>query len=982
MKIFFFLSFELLLSSLILTNAQTNYIQFVDPFIGTGKNGHTFPGATLPFGMVQLSPDTDNEGWDWCSGYHYSDSSIMGFSHTHLSGTGIGDYGDILFMPATGELKIEPGSKSNSEEGYRSKFSHKNENAEPGYYSVMLDDYNIFAELTATSRAGFHRYNFPGGDGHLIIDLRHGIQDKCTDAQINIESENTVSGYRRSVGWAKDQIIYFYAEFSKPISSYKIFSENKSDSILRSFNNSEIVAALNFSFNKSEGLLVKVGISSVSIEGAKDNLETEIPDWDFDKIKLKASEIWNDQLSKIEVEGGSLKYKRIFYTALYHSCIAPNLFMDIDRKYRGSDNAIHTADDFENYTVFSLWDTFRAAHPLFTIIEQARTNDFINTFLRKYEEGGILPVWELAGNETYTMIGYHSIPVIVDAYVKNIRGYDAQKLFSAMKQSAMLDHFGLQYYKQYGYIPANKDYESVSKTLEYSYDDWCISTMANLLGKKEDFLEFNTRAQFYKNIFDPSTGFMRPKRNGDWAKTFDPYSVSGDFTEANAFQYTFFVPQDINGLIKFYGGNENFIKKLDELFNATGNLTGREQADITGLIGQYAHGNEPSHHMAYLYSFAGAQWKTAEKVREIFNLYDDTPEGLSGNEDCGQMSAWYVMSAMGFYSVTPGSDIYLLGSPLFDKVTIHLENGKHFELIAENNSSSDKYINSLEMNGVEYNKSFIRHYDIVQGSNLRIQMSSSLNKSIFNVTTSFPVSEIIENKILPLPVIESESMAFNDLQTITIHSFNPSDIIYYSVSKDSIQNNFILYEKPFEINASCYVKAFVTNNDIKSMTAIAEFIKLSHKWSIAINRPYSNRYTAGGDNALIDQIRDSNSYGSGNWQGYEGNDLDVIIDLKEKLNVQSVSINCLQDINSWIFFPEYVEVYFSNDNNNFEFAGKVSTKISQKQEGSLIQEFKLDDLKISAKFVKIIAKNLGVCPEWHKGAGGKCWVFADEIIVK
>ena len=489
MKTFFLLSFELLLSSIIFTYAQTNYIQFVDPFIGTGKNGHTFPGATLPFGMVQLSPDTDIEGWDWCSGYHYSDSSIMGFSHTHLSGTGIGDYGDVLFMPATGEIKIEPGSKSNPDEGYRSRFSHKSETAGPGYYSVMLDDYDIFVELTATSRAGFHRYNFPG-DGHLIIDLRHGIQDKCTDAEINIESETIVSGYRRSVGWAKDQIVYFYAEFSKPISSYKIFSENKSDSILKSLRNSEVVAALNFSFKKNEELLIKVGISSVSIEGAKNNLRVEIPDWDFDKIKLKASEIWNNQLSKIEVESRSLKHKRIFYTALYHSCIAPNLFMDVDRKYRGADNAIHTADDFENYTVFSLWDTFRAEHPLFTIIEQARTNDFINTFLHKYEEGGILPVWELAGNETYTMIGYHSIPVIVDAYVKNIRGYDAQKLFSAMKQSAMLDHFGLQYYKQYGYIPANKDYESVSKTLEYSYDDWCISTLAILLGKKEDFLKY------------------------------------------------------------------------------------------------------------------------------------------------------------------------------------------------------------------------------------------------------------------------------------------------------------------------------------------------------------------------------------------------------------------------------------------------------------------------------------------------------------
>lgn len=982
MRLILLISFEFLLLSLTITNAQTSYTNFVDPFIGTSKNGHTFPGATVPFGMVQLSPDTDNEGWDWCSGYHYSDSSIMGFSHTHLSGTGIGDYGDILFMPTTGKIKIEPGSKSSPDEGYRSRFSHQNENAEPGYYSVLLEDYNIFAELTATSRTGFHRYTFPGGESHLIIDLRHGIQDRCTDASINIENENTISGYRRSVGWAKDQIIYFYAELSKPISSFKIFSGSESDLITSSFTHNEMVVVLNFIFSEKEKLLVKIGISSVSIEGAKQNLKTEIPDWNFEAIKLAASESWNNQLSKIEVEGGTLKQKRIFYTALYHSCISPNLFMDVDGKYRGADGEIHLANGFENYTVFSLWDTFRAAHPLFTIIEQARTNDFINTFLHKYEEGEILPVWELAGNETYTMIGYHSIPVIVDAYVKNIRGYDIHKLYSAMKHSAMQYHFGLQYYRQYGYIPANKDYESVSKTLEYAYDDWCISTMANLLGKKEDFLSFNKRAQFYKNIFDVSTGFMRPKRNGNWAVPFDPYYVSGDYTEANAFQYTFFVPQDINGLIKLYGGDEIFIHKLDELFSTSRNITGRQQADITGLIGQYAHGNEPSHHMAYLYSFAGAQWKTAGKVREIFNLYDDTPEGLSGNEDCGQMSAWYVMSAIGFYAVTPGSDIYLLGSPLFNEVTIHLENGNHFKLTSENNSVGNKFIGSIDMNGVEYNKSFIRHADIISGNTLHIRMSSTPNEMLFKENISRPVSEISEDEILPLPVIQYESMTFNSKQVITIYSLNTSDKIYYSISKNSVEVNFILYEKPFEINESCYIKSFATNNTSKSMIAVAEFIKLSHNWNITINKPYSKRYTAGGDNALIDEMHGSNSYGTGNWQGYERDDLEVILDFNEQKELHSVAINFLQDINAWIFFPEYVEVYFSDDNRNYYLAGKILNQIPNKQEGSVLQEFKLDALNISARFIKVRAKNLGVCPEWHKGAGGNCWVFADEIIIK
>ncbi len=636
-----------------------NLIDYVNPFIGTGGHGHTYPGATMPFGMMQLSPDTRLDGWDGCSGYHYSDEYIYGFSHTHLSGTGVSDYGDVLLMP-TNETNFNNGSDGKS--GYRAHFTHENETASPGFYKVLLDGTNIEVELTVSKRSGIHHYTFPKNSKQIVIlDLEH--RDKVLSSAIDIISKTEVSGHRNSEAWAKDQRLFYNIEFSRPYKSITILDEKTEGE--------KVKAAFEFDASEGNELEIKVALSAVDEAGAKKNLEAEIGDKSFQQIKNEAETVWEKQLEKIEIESQNQNGKTIFYTALYHTMLAPNLYQDVDGRYRGMDLEIHQSNDFENYTVFSLWDTYRAAHPLYTIIEKERTADFINSLLAKYDEGGILPIWPLAANYTWCMVGYHAVPVIADAYLKGIRGFDAEKALQAMKHSAMQDKFGLKSYKEFGFIPVEEESESVSKTLEYAYDDWTIAQMAKAMGKTEDYEVFSERAQNYKNVFDPETKFMRGRFRNTWFAPFDPYEVNFNYTEANSWQYSFYTPQDISGLINLMGGKAEFENQLDKLFTAKNETSGREQADITGLIGQYAHGNEPSHHMAYLYNFVNKPAKTQEKVHQIVNeMYQNAPDGISGNEDCGQMSAWYVFSAMGFYPVTPASNQYIIGTPLFEKATI------------------------------------------------------------------------------------------------------------------------------------------------------------------------------------------------------------------------------------------------------------------------------------------------------------------------
>ncbi|MEZ5084005.1 MAG: GH92 family glycosyl hydrolase, partial [Bacteroidales bacterium] len=798
---------------------------YVNPFIGTDAHGHTYPGASLPFGMVQLSPDTRLEGWDGCSGYHYSDSIVFGFSHTALSGTGVPDYSDILFMPTTGKVLLNNGAE-NDDEGYASRFSHNNEEAKVGYYKTTLDDYSIDVELTASKRVGFHKYTFPADQqNNVIIDLDH--RDKVVDSWIRVVNDHEIEGFRRSTAWANDQHIYFVAVFSSPVADFGLALNEEITG--KDFIQGENVKGY-FSFEElaQQELLVKVGLSAVSAEGARKNLEAEIPHWDFEKVKIQAKNEWNKELSKIQVKGGSDEQKITFYTALYHAFLVPNLFQDVDGQFRGRDLEIHQTKDFDYYTVFSLWDTFRGEHPLFTLTQQKRTIDFINTMITQYEQGGRLPVWELAANETECMIGYHSIPVIVDAYMKGIRGFDAEKAFEAMKHSAELDHFGLSSYKENGYIPADDESESVSKTLEYAYDDWCIAIMAKELGKLDDYEKYLKRAQSYKNLFDPSTGFMRAKMNGRWFEPFDPKEVNFNYTEANSWQYSFFVPQDINGLVNLLGGREVLISRLDQLFSEASKTTGREQSDITGLIGQYAHGNEPSHHMAYLYNYLGQPWKTQQRTRQIMNeLYSHKADGLCGNEDCGQMSAWYVLSAMGFSSVTPGDVNYTIGSPLFDEVKLNHENGKSFTIIARNNSPENMYIQSASLNGITYTKSYISHFEILNSGELIFEMGNKSNENWGTNEADLPVSEIKDFIITPVPFVNSGKRTFIDTTTVSLESLTEDGTIFYTLDNSIPASQSIKYTEPFILNESAQLKAFVQKEGSPTSAILsAEFYKI------------------------------------------------------------------------------------------------------------------------------------------------------------
>ena len=950
--------------------AQQDLTRYVDPFIGTAGHGHTFPGATRPFGMVQLSPDTRLTGWDGCSGYHYSDSIIYGFSHTHLSGTGISDYGDILLMPSVGEVFLNALNNGSPDKGYASRFQHRYEKASPGYYSVRLDDDDIFAELTATPRAGLHRYSFPASSqANIILDLAH--RDKVLDSGLRVTGRGTISGWRRSEGWAKNQIVYFTMEFSHPFVSYGIAIDDKLVPGLQEARGRNIKAYFRFNTRVAQQVLVKVGISAVDINGAWLNLAAELGHKSFEQVRGEAAAAWNTELNKIVVSGGTKAQLTNFYTALYHAMTVPNLFADVDGRYRGRDQKIHTAENFSNYTVFSLWDTFRAAHPLYAIIDQKRTRDFIKTFLVQYEQGGRLPVWELAANETDTMIGYHAVSVIADAAAKGIDGFDLEKAFAAMKHSAELkQHRGLGYYIDNGFIAMEDERESVSKVLEYAYDDWCIAQVARILGRTDDYKRYLARAQSYKNVFDPVSGFMRPRSNGGWVEPFDPREVTFAFTEANSWQYTFFVPQDVSGLIRLMSGRRKFVSKLDQLFAAESRTTGREQVDITGLIGQYAHGNEPSHHMAYLYNYAGEPWKTQFRVRQIMDqFYKPTPDGLIGNEDCGQMSAWYVLSAAGFYPVTPGSTIYVIGSPLFPEVRFRLENGKTFVVRADGVSDKAVYVQSATLNGKPYLKSYLEHRDLMAGGELVFRMGSQPNRRWGRGLGNEPVAEIAGLEVIPVLVINAASKAFRNNQQVSIRSLASDALVYYTT--DGSEPNFrsTRFVKPFVINRDTVVKArAIDRHGNRSFVVTANFHRIPHDWTITLLSSYSSQYPGGGDSALIDGIRGTTNWSSGAWQGYWEKDLVATTDLGKLERVSKVGAGFLQDKGSWIWFPRRVEIELSVDGKTFT---PVASIASEQTDETSIRDFVQTITPQNARFVRLRALN----------SGKNTWIFADEILL-
>lgn len=938
-----------------------DFAKHVNPFIGTGGHGHTFPGATVPYGMVQLSPDTRIDGsWDGCGGYHYSDNLIYGFSHTHLNGTGVSDYGDIMLMPIMGEPSFD-------NKIYSSTFSHANEKASAGFYSVKLDKHNIDVRLTSSTRVGFHEYTFnKAGQANIILDLNH--RDKLLYGEIRIVNPTTIEILRRSEAWARDQYVYARIEFNKPLKLNKISADSTNTN--NDYFGKNVALSFSKQVKKGEKILVKVALSPTSYEGAKLN-SSEIKHWDFEKAHKAAIALWNKELSKIEVTSNDKDKLAIFYTALYHTMMQPNIAQDLDGKYRGRDNQIHTAEGFDYYTVFSLWDTFRGAHPLYTLIDKKRTSDYINTFIKQYEQGGRLPVWELASNETDCMIGYHSVSVIADAMAKGITGFDYEKAFEASKASAMRDVLGLDAYKKNGFISMDDEHESVSKTLEYAYDDWCIAQMAQILNKKEDYHYFMKRSQNWKNIFDWETGFMRSKKNGGWDKPFDPREVNNNFTEGNSWQYSFFVPQDIEGMIQAYGGPEKFEAKLDALFNAESKTTGREQVDVTGLIGQYAHGNEPSHHMAYLYNYVGKPEKTNEKVKYILdNFYKNTPDGLIGNEDCGQMSAWYVLSAMGIYAVTPGMEKWESNEPHFDSIKIIDNNGKNLV----------DYQRQIE-NGKTTNRIFLL------GEKLKEQMIQKRSATMSQFDYSPSTSENNKYlKIITVPIIQAESKAFKDKLKIELKSQNSKDDIYFIINdKDDhlAKKMFVKFTKPFEILQTSTIEAYVKSNEGQSNTISATFFKKPNNYRINIKSKYNPQYHAGGPEGLLDGILGTENWRKGDWQGYQSQDFEAVVDLQEAKEITEISAHFLQDQRSWIVMPTKVEYFISEDNVNFMYFGSVNNTLDPKIEENIILNFTVNETKSKkARYVKVIAKNFGKLPEWHQGAGGDAFIFIDEITIK
>ncbi|TWV11233.1 glycoside hydrolase family 92 protein [Bacteroidaceae bacterium HV4-6-C5C] len=756
-KLLFFASF--ILSNMLVFAQQP--VEFVNPMIGTNGMGHTFPGACMPFGLVQLSPDTDTiphnvngayqkNAYEYCAGYQYRDKTIVGFSHTHLSGTGHSDLGDILIMPTTGKLKLNPGRSTNPEEGYRSRFSHSTEKASPGYYEVMLENYGIKAQLTATQRVGIHKYTFPNKvDKHLILDLIHGIynyDDKVLWASIRVENDTLLTGYRITNGWARTNYTYFAISFSQPIKDYGYKERNvvRYNGFWRRFHLNEnfpemagrkIVAYFNFDMASESELTVKVALSGVSTEGALKNLEVETSGKDFDTLKKEAANQWNRELSCFEIEGNP-NQKAMFYTSLYHTMINPSVYTDVDGLYRGLDNNIHRADSFTNYTIFSLWDTYRAEHPLLNLIAPSKNADMVESMIKHQQQSvhGMLPVWSLMGNENWCMSGYHAVSVLADAITKNTFSNAKGALEAMIKTSNVSYYDGIADYLRLGYVPFDKSATSASTTLEYAYDDWTIYQTALKAGNHEIAETYRKRALNYRNIFDPQIGYARPKySNGSFKKDFDILQTYGEgFIEGNSLNFSFHVPHDVFGMIELMGGENIFVNKLDNLF--TMHLPEKyyeNNEDITKdcLVGGYVHGNEPSHHVPYLYAWTSQPWKTQYWIRDILNkMYKNEINGLGGNDDCGQMSAWYIFSVMGFYPVCPGTDQYVLGAPYLPYLKLNLPNGKIIEIKAHGVSDKKCYVKTLKWNGRTYDKMYITHNDLLQGGVWEFEMSASPNR--------------------------------------------------------------------------------------------------------------------------------------------------------------------------------------------------------------------------------------------------------------
>lgn len=985
----------LVAAMLLVSACQRTLTDYVNPFVGTDGHGHTFPGAILPFGMVQVSPDTRLDGWDGCSGYHYSDDTVYGFSHTHLSGTGCSDYGDLLLMPFTEENGDLPDSLDYS--FYLSTFSHSNEKAEPGYYRVVLDRNRVMAELTVHGRNALHKYTFPhAGRKGVVVDLKH--RDVVSDSRL-VLSESTgewhLCGYRLSAAWNPQQQFYFALTADCNPEKVVFFKDGKPVDGLEPLDGEDCKALLLFPDNIKEVTLM-VGISAVDDAGAWTNLK-ESDGITFQQAKKQAHTTWEKALGQIEVEGGSREDRANFYTALYHCMTSPYLYSDADGRYlamKDRDTNIYTiqqAEGRDQYTVFSVWDTYRALHPLLNIVEPERSRDFVLTMLDHYRHSGELTMWELASHETHCMIGYHAVSVILDAYrtgvLDSLDEDTLNELLEAMVATSNLPMLGRTEYARDGFLSSEYENESVSKTLEYAYDDWCIAEYARLIGNDSICRIYMRRCQSWKNIMDDN-GFMHARRNGAFVTPFDPTEVNNHYTEANSWQYSTYVPHDVEGWIKQIGGEQFAEMFLDSLFYGSSKLSGRDQSDITGLIGQYAHGNEPSHHAAYLYAYLGRQWKTAELVRRICtDLYHDTPDGLCGNEDCGQMSAWYVMSALGFYPVCPGSGQYVVGSPLFDKATIHLHNGKDIVINAKGQGANSCYVRSLRLDGAPYDKAYLTAEQLHNGCTLDFEMGSKPDKEWATAEENRPHSiDFFSDAMIGItsaPTFDDWQQSFDGERQIKIISDNK---VFYTTDGTTPNEWSAVYTGPITVTDDAVIKAVALDTVSGQFSAVVthRLTRTQTDRTLTYITQPAPQYSENGPTGLIDRLHGTDNYRIGGWQGWQ-EDCQVVVDLLEPRTVSAVGVECLENMKSWIFFPSRIEVEVSADNASWQPFGSIDNRefptTLERQELSTVHNFVVNGTPATARFVRIKASNYGRLPQWHISAGEQAWLFVDEIEV-
>ena len=965
----------------------------VDPFIGTGGHGHTYPGATVPFGMVQLSPDTRLEGWDGCGGFHITDKEVYGFSHTHLQGTGVSDYGDVLLMPTVGPMD----TAGMWRDRYRDRFVPGSQQAHAGYYRCELERSGVEVELTTSDRVGFHRWTLQERDTmQLIVDLAH--RDDLINYGMYPIDDSTLVGQRVSDNWADEQHVYFAMRFNRPFEWLDQMAELETEEV-NGVLEQELTYVPIFAliFKDVEEVQARVALSFVDIDGAVRNLDAEAPDADgFDAARAAAENRWDAALGRVRIDEDDPDERAIFYTALYHSLTVPNLATDMDGRYRGTDLQVHKAPEGKpRHTVFSLWDTFRATHPLLNVLEPERTEVFIDNFIGMHREGGKLPMWELAGNYTGCMIGYHAVPVIADAWAKGLRGFDAEAALEAMVAVATSEDLAKPIWDSLGYLPLERESESVSKSLEYAFDDACIARMAEDMGRMDIAERFGRRAQGWKNLYNPASRFIQPRYGAAWREVYDPTEVTFEYTEANGWQYNFFVPHDVSGHMALMGGADAYAHLLDSMFTGSSRLSGRHQSDITGLIGQYAHGNEPSHHMAYLPSFVGHPERTQQLVDSICDaLYTPAPDGLSGNEDCGQMSSWFVWSALGLYPVTPGSDRYILGTPRFDRAEWALPNGRSLEIVAKRSSEDAVYIHGFRMDGVEVDRSWVTHGELMAGGRWTFDLQDvPVDAGGFGKRPeSWPVEDwtLGDDVFVPAPYIDAPRSYSGDSIAVAVGCADGGAEIWVRILEDDAspaltgdleRDGFIRATGRLMVHGTQTVQVTARRGENRSAVVSSRIARVNPDYKVSIKFPYANQYAAGGDRALIDGVRGEGAdFRTGDWQGYHGKGAVVTVDLGAVHRVREMSIGVLQDVKSWIWAPNVVLCRTSLDSLDFDLYGSEVPDMDPLDYTPQTQRLRFKgDRKARYLQVQLSQFNGGKIPEWHPGRWNPTWVFADEF---